>query len=293
MSSYNGTQYIKQQIQSILDQNCDFEVNIFVRDDNSTDGTQDILQQYADQGLLHWYTGENLKPAKSFLDLLKSCPEHDFYAFCDQDDHWKPEKLQAATDLIKDVTGPAFSFANAHLVDQQLDDYGRNVYRLPINTTFETISCAGGILGCTMVINHALAQLIRTKPMPEKLIMHDFYIALICALAGGEIRYDHTPRIHYRQHSNNVVGISCSKTEAIKNRLNKIFKKSPISVSDQAQSILTLYPDLGTPAQQKWLRRLSNRTFFSRLGIACSGKLHLATKNQGLTVRLAILFGSR
>lgn len=293
MSSYNGKQYIKQQIQSILDQKCDLDVDIYVRDDGSTDGTKEILQQYADEGVLHWYTGENLKPAKSFMDLLLHCPEHDFYAFCDQDDFWEPEKLQAGTDLIRDITGPAFSFANARLVDQQLQDLGRSVYRAPVKTDFETISCAGGILGCTMVLNHALAALFRTKSMPEKLIMHDFYVALVCALAGGEIFYDHTPRMLYRQHGNNVIGVSRSKTAAIKNRIKTICKKAPTSVGDQAASVLALYPDLGDADRQRWLKRLANRRFFSRLGIACSRKLHIATRNQSFTVRLAILFGSR
>ena len=293
MSSYNGKQYIKQQIQSILDQKCDLEVDIYVRDDGSTDGTREILQQYAQEGVLHWYTGENLKPAKSFMDLLSHCPQHDFYAFCDQDDYWKPEKLQAGTDLIRDITVPAFSFANARLVDRDLKDLGRSVYRTTPHTDLPTISCAGGILGCTMVLNHALAELFRTKPVPEKLIMHDFYVALVCALAGGEIRYDPTPRMLYRQHGNNVIGVSRNKLTALKNRMKTISKKAPVSIGAQARSVLELYPTLGSKQEQNWLKLLSDRRFFSRLSVACSRKPRFISKNQSLTLRLAILLGNR
>jgi rhamnosyltransferase len=293
MSTYNGEQYIKQQLQSIWDQTCDCDVAVYVRDDGSSDSTQAILQEYADQGLLHWYTGENLRPAKSFLHLLQNCPDHDFYAFADQDDVWAPEKLQSGINLIKEAKGPAFSFANARLVDRDLNDLGRSVYRTAPHTGLPTISCAGGILGCTMVFNHALAQLIKNAPMPQALIMHDFYLAIVCALAGGQIFYDHTPRMGYRQHGGNVIGVSRSKFAAVKNRLKTVTKKAPVSVGSQATSVLELYPHLGTAADRQWMKRLSNRCFFSRLAVACSRKPRFISKNQSLTLRLAILLGNR
>ena len=47
MSSYNGQKYIRQQIDSILAQEGDFQLELWVRDDGSTDGTKEILQEYA------------------------------------------------------------------------------------------------------------------------------------------------------------------------------------------------------------------------------------------------------
>ena len=76
MSSYNGEKFIARQLDSILAQEGDFTLDIIVRDDGSADTTRDILEAYADAGKLRWYTGENLKPAKSFLDLLYQNPIH-------------------------------------------------------------------------------------------------------------------------------------------------------------------------------------------------------------------------
>lgn len=71
MSTYNGARFIREQLDSILDQTGEFELDLWVRDDGSTDGTKDILNDYESRGLLRWYTGENLGPAQSFLDLVR------------------------------------------------------------------------------------------------------------------------------------------------------------------------------------------------------------------------------
>ena len=79
MSTYNGEKYLEEQIDSILAQKgC--KVQLLVRDDGSSDGTIGILQKYHEEGYLEYYTGENLKPAKSFMDLLYNAPKAEYYA---------------------------------------------------------------------------------------------------------------------------------------------------------------------------------------------------------------------
>ena len=60
LSSYNGEKYIQEQIDSILHQEGDFELDLWIRDDNSTDRTREILKKYEKAGKLQWYTGKNL-----------------------------------------------------------------------------------------------------------------------------------------------------------------------------------------------------------------------------------------
>ena len=71
ISTYNGEKYLKEQLDSIIKQDCDEKIDILVRDDGSTDKTVDILKSYKKKGLLDYYLGENLKPARSFINLLK------------------------------------------------------------------------------------------------------------------------------------------------------------------------------------------------------------------------------
>ena len=71
MSTYNGQKYLTEQINSILSQK-GVDVEILVRDDGSTDGTIHILNEYRSQGKIDWYSGKNLRSAKSFMNLLKN-----------------------------------------------------------------------------------------------------------------------------------------------------------------------------------------------------------------------------
>ena len=293
MSTYNGAAFLQQQIESILSQQGDFSLDLWVRDDGSQDDTINLLKEYESSHKLQWYTGKNLKPAHSFWDLLLHCPGYDYYAFADQDDVWEENKLQAAIKSISHADGPALACANAQLVGAKLEDLGRNVYLTPPALDFETLSIAGGILGCTMVLNHPLAQLLQSRDMPNNMVMHDFYIALICALAGGELYFDMTPHMKYRQHGSNVVGASRSKLSALKDRLNTITKRAKVTVSQQAQNILMQYPELGTDLQQQWLRKLACPSFFNRLSVACSTKTHYVNQNKAITLRLSILLGNR
>ncbi len=108
MSTYNGDRYLENQIESLLNQK-GVEVMILARDDGSKDRTPEILEKYkrenrADtaEASFDYYVGQNLGPAGSFLDLMKHAPEADFYALCDQDDTWLPDKLKIAVNAIQE-----------------------------------------------------------------------------------------------------------------------------------------------------------------------------------------------
>lgn len=295
LSSYNGENYIETQIDSILAQQGDFSLSLWVRDDGSTDGTQAILQRYADAGKLQWQTGENLRSAKSFLQLLHSCPGYDYYAFADQDDYWLPDKLSCGIRAIEEMTGPALSFSNAQLVDSRLQSLGRNVYKRSPRLDFKTLSCAGGILGCTIVFNRALAEKVQHKPLPDAVPMHDFYLSLLCLTLGGTIVFDPVSHIRYRQHGSNVVGVPNGFWATLKNRLADITTKEKVSIAVQAQQILQLYGEELSRDKHAWLTMLSryDRNLGSRLRLACSRKTRYASRNMALKLRLSILLGNR
>ena len=82
MSTYNGERFLKEQIDSILQQE-DIETTLLVRDDGSTDKTISMLEQYQEAHVLRFYQGHNLGPAKSFMNLLMEAPAADYFAFSD------------------------------------------------------------------------------------------------------------------------------------------------------------------------------------------------------------------
>lgn len=100
MSTYNGGKYLQEQIDSLIGQ-ADVNLTVLVRDDGSSDSTTVILERYKQKGVLDWYPGENIGSARSFLDLVSRAPYCDYYALCDQDDYWFPEKLSVAISRLE------------------------------------------------------------------------------------------------------------------------------------------------------------------------------------------------
>lgn len=203
MSTYNGEKYLRTQLDSILDQR-NVNVEILVRDDGSTDSTIEILKEYESKGLLKWYTGENLRPAKSFMNLIINAPDAEYYAFSDQDDVWMESKLINAVDMLKQHNNASLYYCNALLVDENLNVFGENV--LPFIPNFYSgLSYGKAALGCSMVFNKELMKMLKTK-IPENIIMHDAWVTNVCQIIHGNIIRDDRPLFYYRQHSNNQVG---------------------------------------------------------------------------------------
>lgn len=295
MSTYNGGRYIRKQIESILAQQGDFTLELRVRDDGSSDETQQILQEYQEVGKLQWYAGENLKPAHSFLDLLRQNPGYAFYAFADQDDVWDADKIEKTIQPLINAEGPALYFANARLVDGSLTFLGRNVYRSKPKTDFYSLVCNGGILGCTIGLNAALAKLIQQAPVPEQMIMHDAFVATVCAMFDGALFYDNEAHMDYRQHGNNVVGSKWTKWDAVKDRIKAITTKRKVSIADQAKSLLACFPQLPDSEKEAFLYQVAHYrdSVWNAVKLSLSRKPRFNGKNMEITARFAIMFRNR
>ena len=219
MSTYNGEKYLEAQIDSVLSQK-DVNVDLLVRDDGSSDKTCEILQKYSAEGKLKWFQGKNVKPAKSFMDLVFTCSGYEYYAFCDQDDVWFDDKLQIAVNQLEQFPPdkPALYYGCTTLVDEYLH---------PIASTKENISftrfCEAVISsnapGCTMCFNEALRKTILIY-RPEYQIMHDGWIHKVCLAVGGNLYYDSQPHMMYRQHGSNVVGGIITNKKRWQRRIN-------------------------------------------------------------------------
>ena len=257
MSTYNGEKYIKEQLESILKQK-NVSMKIIVRDDGSKDNTINILKEYEEQGKINFYKGENLKPAFSFMDLLYNAPEMDFYAFADQDDVWLEEKLFAAIKKMeKNEHKETVYFSNVELVDENLNIIMVNNNRVR-NNLGEAFAHSPAI-GCTMVINNKMRKKIIEKNIDGLQIgLHDSWIYRVALSIGANIVYDENYYIKYRQHQNNVVGLS--KKKSFTNKIRDIFRKRNKFKSYVAKNILELYSNDILEKNIKILKKLSKMT---------------------------------
>ncbi|MBO5372906.1 MAG: glycosyltransferase family 2 protein [Lachnospiraceae bacterium] len=206
MSTYNGEEYIREQLESILAQNYP-DVDILIRDDGSKDDTFVILKEYEEtHSNIRAYQGENVGVNKSFFELLKkSNPNAGYIGFCDQDDYWLPEKIERAVEKLETLKGPALYCGAKTLVDENLEPFDRqqdpNLIPGFGNAVIESI-CSG----CTTLMNRELVDIIKDK-LPEDVIHHDWWCYLVATYLG-EVYFDTKSYIYYRQHGGNEVGAS-------------------------------------------------------------------------------------
>jgi len=298
MATYNGEKFLKVQLDSILQQKTDIPFDLIVRDDGSADATVQILEEYREKGLLTYYAGENLGAARSFVHLLRSNPDYDYYAYADQDDVWNPDKLARGLQAIAKERGPAIYCTNTALVDDRLQSLGRNTHRARPTYNLVSVLClASCAQGCTSVFNKALAQVVQEHEAPDVFIMHDSLLTCLCALIDGKIIYDHAPSMQYRMHGSNVFGMVTAKqslTRVIKSRLKEITTKPKVSMYAQAKSILNTYADV-IPEKNKALCKTvihSEKSLSARLRLVFDRKLKHDTLNKTVTKKLQILFGN-
>ena len=213
MSTYNGENYLQDQIDSIKAQDSDKWI-LYIRDDGSTDSTRSIIESNTlnDERIV-WLDknkNQNLGVTKSFIRMLKSVDE-DFYMFCDQDDFWLPNKVRVTTDCMKDRdTIPTLVHTNLKVVDQNLNEINLNKYVSGgkyVKPYFPLLVMDNYITGCTLGFNRCLRDLVIRTQLEDCdfIIMHDWWVSLVAAFFG-EIIFTNEITILYRQHGNNVVG---------------------------------------------------------------------------------------
>lgn len=210
LSSYNGEEFIAEQIDSILEQK-DVRVTLFVRDDGSKDGTMNVLTEYEKQGKIVLIKGSNVGPSKSFFSLLETISGFDWYAFSDQDDVWAPNKIINAVKFLQkqDNSKPCLYHSNLEIVDKNLKFYRySHLTKRNIDNKYTSL-WLNEATGCTIVINDIARNLI-VMHLPNYAIMHDAWMYMVCKMFGIVV-YDEFSYIKYRQHGANVVGTELDK----------------------------------------------------------------------------------
>lgn len=207
MSSYNGEQYIAQQIVSIMEQQTQYELVLRIRDDGSQDATCAVIEglQKKYPGRIELIRGNNIGYNASFFDLLGNAQGYDFYAISDQDDVWLPDKIQTAVEaLMRTGEGPALYASTSTLVDEDLNVIGQTRgQKRPFsfyNTIVQNI-CPGH----TQVMNGAMLSLLQPPPDASRVYVYDSWISNM-AILYGKLVFDAVPHTLYRQHRKNQLG---------------------------------------------------------------------------------------
>ena len=119
--TYNQEKYIRQCLQSIVDQETDFDFEVIVGDDCSTDGTRAIVQEFADKypGLVKpIFYEKNIGVWKNYSTVHKSA-KGEYVAHLDGDDYALPGKLQAQVDVLDSHSNISYTVHAVKVVDSE------------------------------------------------------------------------------------------------------------------------------------------------------------------------------
>lgn len=292
MSTYNGEKYISEQLESIFKQTTSKDISLIIRDDGSKDRTIEIINSWKDRLDIQIFQDENLGPAKSFWKLIELAGDADFYAFCDQDDYWKADKLERATNLIGYSSEPTLYFSNAEFVDEKTNTIGELLFNKPLNVNLYRIMAVNCALGCTIVFNRAARNEFVSSDL-NSIEMHDKSAIAITYLLG-KVVYDNRPNILYRQHSNNVLG---RKNKSIIKRLTQTYKlwfgKKDLSVDTQAKELIDSYGNRMSKKNLECLKLFATykHSFNSRIRLLFCEKLKMERIKLSLTFKLRLILG--
>jgi len=215
LATYNGEPYISEQLDSLIGQTFKDFV-IYICDDQSTDSTLSIIQEYAAQYHKKIFVTQNGRntgsPKHNFIKMMIEHKD-DYIMLCDQDDVWLPDKIEKTLNKTRELettygkTTPILVHTDLRVVDERLGHISGSVLKEVLSdcskTSLNKKIVQNTVTGCTIMYNRALADMIQTEP--EYMIMHDWWVLLI-ASAFGKIGTIYEPTVLYRQHENNEIG---------------------------------------------------------------------------------------
>ncbi len=300
LSTYNGSNYLNQQLDSLLSQaNTNFQ--IIARDDGSTDDTLQILKSYNINVIPSTL---NLGACASFaalLDYAVSKTDAHYFMFCDQDDVWESNKIEKSLKaMIREESTHPYTPVLIHTDLQVVDDNLETIHESFMQfqnidykyNALNNLLIQNTVTGCTVMINRKLAE--ASLPIPNNATMHDWWLGLV-ASQFGRIVFTTGFTIKYRQHSSNTIGASGFISMSALYKLYKIFRKKGLYLESmganikQAREFLDMYRcflDNDTIQMLEDLVSMEDQSFWQRRMILIKHRL----LKQGILRNIGLLF---
>ena len=212
LPTYNGEKYLREQLDSILNQTYK-NIRLIISDDCSKDSTPKILEEYRnkDERIELYLQKENIGVVKGIEFLLKKVKSN-YYMLADQDDVWLSMKVEKSIETLKRENADLV-FGDLEVVNEKLEtiypSFGdfmklnrkinKYIDSYKVNYLYNCVT------GCTILSKKEFIEKILPIPTESKYLIHDHWIGLVLSL-NGKLAYMPEKYIKYRQHGNNQVG---------------------------------------------------------------------------------------
>lgn len=296
LATYNGEAFLAAQISSLISQSYKNWV-IYASDDGSQDGTLKILtnaQLELGERKLVILRGPRRGFVNNFMSLLQSrVIDAEYFAFCDQDDVWHPDRLERGISWLQKNAdgGPALFCSRSRLIDAAGDvvGYSTNFTTPPSFANALVQNIAGGN---TMLFNSRARKLLSDLAYQHTLIAHDWWCYLLITGCGGQVYFSSDPLIDYRQHEKNLIGANAS--------LNNMFTRLKKMLSGDfsrwnESNIATLHearPLLGSESRKAldWFDKARTGSVVHRIYCLIRSGAHRQGVVGNIALALAVLF---
>ena len=204
MTSFNGERFVREQIESVLLQLREGD-ELVLTDDASTDGTRAVVEALRDPRLkAEW----RLANAGLFATLTRSLSRAtgDILFLCDQDDVWKPGKVEKVLDVFRQEPSVTLVLTDAEVIDAQGRHVADSYLHLPrgagdgMARSLRSIVKNRYLGGAIAIRKSGLAVCL---PIPPSVPMHDMWIGILNDLYGRTY-YLPEPLLAYRRHDRNT-----------------------------------------------------------------------------------------
>ncbi len=206
MATYNGENFIREQLDSIARQTL-LPTELVITDDGSTDSTLEIIERFSRTApfpVRIFRNPSRLGYADNFFKAASLCTG-DIVAFCDQDDIWLEGKLAVCSPFFAD---PSIALV-AHSAWVMLASGERPHCRPNYSRTriLQPASCDPFEfpLGFAMLVRKHLLQVAHLHDRPPKISGHDQWL-WVMATSTARVATIAEPLVLYRQHQGNVFG---------------------------------------------------------------------------------------
>lgn len=213
LCTYNGKAFLPAQLAS-LERQVRPPEELVVRDDGSTDGTMEVLEEFAANApfpVRFARNEERLGIPANFLAAIGDA-RGDLLALCDQDDVWMPSRLQRAAEILEGDPEVGGTFSDGTCIDATGSPTGTTLWQSAgftagVQSTFEAGEQFRTILDRPVVTGATLTFRAELRPLltPWPVVTHDHWISAVIAARSRLVGIP-SPLISYRLHGGNAVG---------------------------------------------------------------------------------------
>ncbi len=244
LCTYNGQTYLREQLDSLINQTYQ-KIEIIIVDDCSADDTEKICLSYNNIKLSFHQNEMNLGYTKNFEKAITLC-KGEYICLCDQDDIWELDKIE---QLVKNINDSILIYHDSDFINDEGDKIGfqsmssrYNMYQGYSALPFILSNCISG---------HAAMFSIKLVPylLPfDKRFYHDWWLAYV-AFNIGSVKYLDHILVHYRQHDLSITDnlnlkekrVVIEPTNRIAIDIDWVEKCSKFSANKQPQLIKKAY----------------------------------------------------